>query len=302
MLARFLLAKRCLLVRCRVHRHPSWRRHHRPLTVQSSSLSRETRHRAREVKFLVPREMAPEIRDWAGRRLRADVHGGGDSGDEYRITSLYCDTSALDVFHRRGSFGRAKYRVRRYGTMADVFLERKLRTNLLLAKRRTSVPLIALAHLNAPDVASTWPGWWFCERVKVRQLAPTCQVSYRRNARVGSVPGGLLRLTIDDDLRVLPAEDFRFRDERGQPLLPQHLIVELKFTGDMPPLFHLFLDRFQLQRASISKYRLALGALRNAPARSPARPVEERPTRDTLLAPCSPTGNRVPETDALVLS
>jgi hypothetical protein len=36
------------------------------------------------------------------------------------------------VFHRRGSFGRSKYRIRRYGEAQVGFLERKLKTRGLL--------------------------------------------------------------------------------------------------------------------------------------------------------------------------
>ncbi len=81
----------------------------------------------------------------------------GPFGDEYRTTSVYYDTPAYDVFHRRGSFGRSKYRIRRYGDEQTVFLERKLRQPAVLAKRRTSLSLVvALATDRAG--ASTPPG------------------------------------------------------------------------------------------------------------------------------------------------
>ena len=78
------------------------------------------------------------------------VWKAGPHGDEYRITSLYFDTAAFDVLHARGSFGRSKYRVRRYGASEVVYLERKLRKPGLLHKRRTPTPLT--------DVPSCSPG------------------------------------------------------------------------------------------------------------------------------------------------
>ncbi len=57
--------------------------------------------------------------------------------------------TTYDVFHRRGSFGRSKYRIRRYGDEDAFFLERKMRQPAVLAKRRTRLPLVALERLTA---------------------------------------------------------------------------------------------------------------------------------------------------------
>src|SRR5688572_30278953 len=94
-----------------------------------------------ELKFVVDGALAHRIRDWARERLDADPHGGGAWSDEYRVSSVYLDTEARDVFHRRGSYGRSKYRIRRYEQNPMVFLERKLRTGTRLAKRRTTIDL-----------------------------------------------------------------------------------------------------------------------------------------------------------------
>src|SRR5688500_19577454 len=101
-----------------------------------------------ELKFVVDAEVGRRIRDWARERLGADPHGGGAWSDEYRVSSLYFDTDARDVFHRRRSFGRSKYRIRRYEQDPTVFLERKLRNGTRLSKRRTRVD-VAKLHLIA---------------------------------------------------------------------------------------------------------------------------------------------------------
>src|SRR5260221_10849107 len=106
--------------------------------------TRETRTSASEFKFVVDPALASEIREWARIRLAPDPHGGGSGGDQYRTASVYFDTAAFDVFHRRGSFGRSKYRVRRYGQGHVVFLERKLAKPGLVTKRRTRVALDVL--------------------------------------------------------------------------------------------------------------------------------------------------------------
>src|SRR5207244_10218170 len=99
---------------------------------------RETREFASEIKFLVSPALAGQIRDWARGRLAPDPNAAGGSGDAYLVTSLYFDTGQFDVFHRKGSFGRSKYRVRRYGPREVTFLERKLKIGRAACRRRTA--------------------------------------------------------------------------------------------------------------------------------------------------------------------
>ena len=77
--------------------------------------ARETRPFASEVKFVIAAALGEQIRAWARANLEPDPYGGGAFNDWYHTASLYFDTAAGDVFHRRRSFGRSKYRVRRYG-------------------------------------------------------------------------------------------------------------------------------------------------------------------------------------------
>ena len=76
---------------------------------------KETRAHTFEIKFVVDAQMGERIRAWARTFLDADRHGTGPFGDEYRTSTLYFDTAEGHVFHRWGSYGRAKYRIRRYG-------------------------------------------------------------------------------------------------------------------------------------------------------------------------------------------
>jgi hypothetical protein len=115
----------------------------------------ETRPFASEIKFLVDAALGARIQHWIRTHMEPDPHGGGPFNDEYHTASLYFDTAAGDVFHRRGSFGRSKYRVRRYGSASQVFLERKLRQPGILVKRRTTVDVATLEKLAE---SRTWPG------------------------------------------------------------------------------------------------------------------------------------------------
>ncbi|MCC7168711.1 MAG: VTC domain-containing protein, partial [Rhodospirillales bacterium] len=124
--------------------------------------TRDRRPHAAELKFLVSPADGDAIRTWARAHLTADPHGNGPNADEYTTTTLYTDTPEQDVYRRQGSYGRSKYRVRRYGASDVVFLERKLRTKSLLSKRRSIVPMEELVQLQSTaSVDTPWVGDWF---------------------------------------------------------------------------------------------------------------------------------------------
>jgi hypothetical protein len=229
------------------------------LNLTTAASTREVRGHAQEVKFVLTEPLAERIRGWARQHLSADPHGTGPFGDEYETTSLYLDTTALDVFQGRGSYKRAKYRIRRYGASDRVFLERKLRSKVLLAKRRTAVALEDVSLVG--DAPFDWDGRWFQARLSARRLAPACQVSYRRTARIGATAS--MRLTIDADLRARMARGFELARERNLGVFDGRVILELKFRGALPALFKQLLEEFRLAPQSFSKYRVAMSALTN---------------------------------------
>ena len=86
-----------------------------PYPTNDMAHIRDIRPSALEIKFLLDPATAAGVADWARANLAPDPNGTGAWGDEYLTTSLYFDNASYDVFHRRGSFGRSKYRIRRYG-------------------------------------------------------------------------------------------------------------------------------------------------------------------------------------------
>lgn len=223
--------------------------------------SRETRARASETKFLVEPLMADQIRRWARANLEADPHGTGPFADEYLTTSLYFDTPGFDVLRRNGSYGRAKYRVRRYSDGDFVFLERKLRRPRLVAKRRTKVDIGQLALLENADEHPEWPGNWFLRRLAARGLRPTCQVSYHRTARGVIEDGGPARLTLDDSICAHAIDCVGFGPDLGRPIAERRLILELKFRGYLPATFKRLIEEFALSPSPASKYRFGMAAI-----------------------------------------
>jgi hypothetical protein len=225
--------------------------------------TRELRPFAAEIKFLVTPDQGMAIREWARARLTPDPHGSGESGDAYTTTTLYCETAGFDVFRRRGSYGRSKYRIRRYATSDIVFLERKLRTKEMLSKRRSLVRIDELGLLGAADRSwpQSWSGAWFGDRLSTRRLTPVCQVAYDRIARLTNTPYGIARLTLDANLRACPAFGFEFQSGDLAPVLPHQLILEMKFRMHMPAVFKAMVDEFQLNAGPVSKYRASLAML-----------------------------------------
>lgn len=221
----------------------------------------ETRARARETKFVADVDRAEAIADWMRARLDPDAHGQGPHGDEYTTSTLYFETEAFDVYHRRASYGRSKYRIRRYGSMDAVFLERKFRTERLLAKRRTLVPLDEIQKLGCAASNPHWDGHWFHRRIRLRRLEPIVQLSYTRIARVGQSPTGPIRVTVDTGLRILPLPDLAFLPGCGLPFLEQSCIVEVKYQVAPPALFKELAAAFRLDVQKISKFRTGLRAL-----------------------------------------
>lgn len=223
--------------------------------------ARETRPFASEVKFVVDPGTGRTIRDWVRANLEPDPYGGGPFNDEYHTRSLYFDTARGDVFHRRGSFGRSKYRVRRYGDASFVFLERKLRKPGILVKRRTTVALETIGQLASTRADRDWPGEWFHRRLLLRQIAPVCELSYARTARFARTSDGPVRLTLDEDVRVRAAFEPQFSTAPGQLVAKDQMILELKYRQHVPAIFKRLVEEFGLEPTRASKYRLGITTL-----------------------------------------
>ena len=222
--------------------------------------AKETRPHTFEIKFVVDAQMGERIRAWARTFLDADPHGTGPFGDEYRTSTLYFDTAEGHVFHRWGSYGRAKYRIRRYGDSNVAFLERKLRRPGMLVKRRTQVALHELYRSDDVNASLLTSGEWFHRRTETRALSAVCQVSYNRTARAIDTSTGSARLTLDQSLRVTPVSRAQFSSDPGQ-IMCSALILELKFKSHIPTIFKQLVEECRLSPQTASKYRLGMVAL-----------------------------------------
>src|SRR5215831_4255597 len=169
-----------------------------------------------ELKFIVTNEIADSFLDWARLELPADPHAA-PGGDSYQTTTLYFDTDDFDLFFRRGSNGRAKFRIRAYNSGQTVFLERKMKTGGRRSKRRSEVPRAGLEQITRDG---DWAGRWFARRLKHRRLHPVCQIAYTRTARAGTITNTPLRVTVDRDVSAVQVERIEFTDNPATPILP----------------------------------------------------------------------------------
>jgi VTC domain-containing protein len=209
-----------------------------------------------ELKFIVSHDAATAVRQWARSELAPDPHAVRFGGDGYQTSSLYFDTEDLALYFRRGSYARAKYRVRSYNQADTVFLERKMKAAGRVLKRRSQVLREELILLKDPNAG--WAGRWFARRLQLRQLRPICQITYNRTARVGDLG---VRLTIDERLSASQTDSITFCRNRGIDVLPRQAILELKYRGEPPAVFQQFIREFGLEPHAMSKYRMSIGAL-----------------------------------------
>ena len=202
---------------------------------------------AYEIKFRLTSEEADWAEAWARQRLFPDPHG--DKG-VYRTTSLYLDTPFLDIYHKTRGYRRSKYRLRRYGAAESIHLERKIRRGDRVRKRRDLLPLTEACYLLDND-----KGGWFGARVRQRLLQPICWISYTRTAFLSASAHDPLRLTLDRGVVGTPATGWTVPARlEGRELLPEEVILELKFRAHLPALFHELLAALPCRLAGVSKY------------------------------------------------
>ncbi len=213
---------------------------------------------AYEMKFLLDRDKAAAIFQWAKEKLTLDPHGDPRFDHAYRVHSLYLDTADFDVLKKSPRYKRKKYRLRRYGDEPTVFLEQKRKVGSRVTKRRTKIEETEMQRLLDPSPLADWVGEWFHRRLHDRKLRPSCQISYERFAFFGESLDGPLRLTMDRNLHAARAEDWQVPTTLGgMSLLNDEMLLELKYQSHVPALFKNMLHDFGVMAKPMSKYRLA---------------------------------------------
>jgi hypothetical protein len=91
--------------------------------------TRETRDFAREIKFKTQLDKWPDIVKCRARISSRMGTAPASMPTNTRRAVCISKRPKFDVYRRSGSYGKSKFRIRRYGAAPIMFLERKFRTN-----------------------------------------------------------------------------------------------------------------------------------------------------------------------------
>ena len=236
------------------------------------------------MKFLLDPPKAVELERLLQGALSLDPHADLVQGNSYSLTTLYCDTPDLAVFHRRGRYRLFKFRLRQYGNSERIYLERKSKRRLQVRKRRAVVDLHELERFEQAPGRNGWAGAWYHSQLVRNRFQPVCILNYDRVAYFGPSEHDVLRLTFDRSITgsLVSAWSFNQPAERYR-LFADKVICELKYRGPLPALFKSAIEALQLLPVGVSKYRALLIAAGVAPQQTQA-PLSSDPQTEAPLS------------------
>lgn len=248
-----------------------------------------------EAKYLVPREMVPEVRAFISPFTRRDPYAHGEP-PEYTITTLQFDTPeyALHCAKEWEALHRFKLRVRTYGRTgsAPVFTEIKAKLESTIHKWRVCIPFdqwgkdMVLGAAVPRCFRSYHQENDFLQFKRlVWELAarPVLLVRYIRESHVGNVDR-YARVTFDRRMEYQMTDSWggfgrdglwRNMDStmsQGGGLPYSAVVLEVKTLSHAPVWVMDMVERFQLKRCGFCKYSAALwreGLFRRQPAMGP---------------------------------
>jgi hypothetical protein len=230
-----------------------------------------------EIKYLVPSDQIPGLREEIAARMDADSHG---SEGGYGVWSTYYDTRDLRFYWEKieGLKFRRKLRIRHYGDRSnvgddtEVHVEIKQRVNRVTQKRRVSMPYRLARELcdGRRMVEHEEPERAFIEEVleliSLLDLRPVAMTGYQREAFVGRDADVGLRVTLDHRVRGRD-RDFDFAaDAENRLIVPARLsVVEFKANERVPYWLTDLAARMNMSVVRVSKYCQSVEAFGRAP-------------------------------------
>lgn len=230
-----------------------------------------------ELKYQIPPGITRAVREFISCYLEPDDFSVGCENLSYPIHNLYLDSPDLHT-HRatvNGDKNRFKLRLRYYDDQpsSPVFFEIKQRDNECILKkrcgvRREAVPWLLAGQLPEPDhlISRETRHLVALERfIELKQRLgawPRLHNHYLREAWV-SPNDNSVRVTFDRQILVEPYFGDRVETAMTAPkhIYPDIVVLELKFTGRYPNWFRELVERFDLMRATASKYCGGVGIL-----------------------------------------
>ncbi|MEK7082474.1 MAG: polyphosphate polymerase domain-containing protein [Patescibacteria group bacterium] len=194
----------------------------------------------------------------------------------YHVSSVYFDSPAMTDYYDKagGFFKRKKIRGRIYASWMEsgnqkVWLEAKLRTNLLTAKERILLSgpewemfrtgrygeLLAAREADPKTMRNI--AW----RAMASSVRPTVLVKYLRAPFLLNTPSPV-RITFDREIVACHRQDFWYTPFVVPVVGGDEVILEIKFSSSVPHWLSDLVRAFNLNRISFSKYTEAVDALR----------------------------------------
>jgi len=236
----------------------------------------------REFKYLIDAPTAAAVRSAIRPFCELDPWAARNPRGIYTIESLYFDTAALGLFwaNHHEQLDRIKVRVRGYAEVpgSPVFFEVKRRVNDVILKTRGKVPHKLWTAMLSDPAAPIPAEVTGKDRVAVERflaiartlnLRPYTLVRYEREPYFSRIDD-YARVTFDTRIRAQSMRKLSFDAEaRGwraiddaitQRTLDSLIVLELKFTTQVPSWLVHIVERCGLARRSFSKYGTSIQA------------------------------------------
>ncbi|MBQ2915228.1 MAG: polyphosphate polymerase domain-containing protein [Clostridia bacterium] len=217
-----------------------------------------------ELKYYISKSTAESLKSVFGALFETDSHSGADGS--YMISSTYFDDRNFTSYNEKnaGNDFRDRWRIRSYNGADDfINLERKSKrgdTSVKSGKRISAETAISLMtngvkELPLPQGKSLLVD--FFADISQKSLIPVVTVDYKRTAFMPHLSD--VRITIDENIRACRYRT-PFDRDTAKLLLPDEglTILEVKYTAAMPEMVKSILNRYPMDRCSISKYVMSL--------------------------------------------
>jgi hypothetical protein len=225
-----------------------------------------------EYKYIVPRDILPELRSRIAPFMVHDEYMAFGGPEGYTVRSIYCDTLNFDDYHEKysGIKIRKKIRIRGYNEEDPdniVFLEVKRKNEKKIYKNRAPVKF-----KNLKDIMITGDIDKYVQEIKgfkaakedskhflfnyyTNNLRPVVTVIYDREAFHGAFDKSF-RITFDKNLRSVIHPDLNclYREDDVKYSNVKNFIFEVKFFHIFPSWLKSIIGTLKLDLKAFSKY------------------------------------------------
>jgi SPX domain protein involved in polyphosphate accumulation len=231
-----------------------------------------------EKKYLVPNPRMDALRERINSFVRPDLYTTNNGGiPQYTVRSIYFDSKDFACYSekREGIMLRRKFRIRGYNDGGEenlVVMEIKRKIESRQKKYRSFVRYQDVEKLlqegdlekyvikNGSGTDALKNAAKFMYHIKKGLYAPTCLITYEREAYHGKLDPGV-RMTFDKNIRsrLFPEVDSLYGDSSMKLLFNNHFVLEIKyFNNSMPSWARSVVQEFRLRNDAISKYTIGV--------------------------------------------